>query len=72
VLPGQGEVKRELWTGMEVWVQLNACIVQQHHVEVRLSSHLFLDRHSRSTEVCFLVANKNEEQTVLILSIWKR
>lgn len=46
----------------EVCVQLNACIVQQHHIEVRLSSCLFLDRLFRSIEVCFLVSSEDQEQ----------
>ncbi len=57
-------LREKMWTGMEVCVQFNACIVQQHHVEVRLSSRLFLDRHSRSTEVCFLVSSEDQEQNV--------
>ncbi len=55
-------LREKVWTGMELCVQFNACIVQQHHVEVRLSSRLFLDRHSRTTEVCFLVSSEDQEQ----------
>ncbi len=55
-------LRKKVWTGMELCVQFNACIVQQHHVEVRLSSRLFLDRHSRTTEVCFLVSSEDQEQ----------